>query len=152
MAQWWLLVLAILAALSASVSATVILPEYNRSFHSLPALFGQPLPSDIPVTAYLQIINDWPLLCEEPDRTPDPNAVVTPDDGIPVALLVERGTCTFWEKAETASLWSPPVQYVIVYDNEEKPELVPMGSKLESNMTLLFVTQQTGLGKKKMMP
>ena len=148
MAQWWL-VLSLLGVLSTCVSGTVILPEYNRSFHSLPALFGQPLPLDIPVTAYLQVIQDWPLLCEEPDRKPDPNAVVTPKDGIPVALLVERGKCTFWEKAETASLWSPPVEYVIVYDQEVKPELVPMSSELETNMTLLFVTRQTGTGKEK---
>jgi len=118
---------------------------YNRSYHSFPALFGQRLPLDNPVGAYLQIVDYWPLLCPDENKTIDPNAVITPDDGLPVALLVERGNCTFWEKGETALLWSPPVQYVIVYDNEVKPELVPMSSELESNMTLLFVTRRTGL-------
>lgn len=144
MVQWWLVV-STLGALFTSVSATVILPEYNRSYHSLPALFGQPLPLDIPVTAYLQIIQDWPRLCQDIGRRPESDAVVTPQDGLPVALLVERGTCTFWEKGETASLWSPPVQYVIVYDEEERSELVPMSSEFDSNMTLLFVSRQTGL-------
>lgn len=129
------------------VSATVALPEYNRSFHSLPALFGGQLPLDNSVRAYLQRIDGRPLLCQtEPNRTIDHHAVVTPTDGTPVALLVERGMCTFWEKARTANLWAPPVKYVIVYDNNPKSELVPMSSELGSNMTLLFVTRNTGLG------
>ncbi len=143
----WLLLLQMLVTFLLSVSSTVTVPEYNRSYHSFPALFGKRLPLDNPVRAYLQVIQDWPLLCDDSEITPDPDAVVTPDDGLSVALLVERGKCTFWEKGESASFWSPPVQYVIIYDNEERPELVPMSSETESNMTLLFVTRKTGLGK-----
>lgn len=141
---WFLSLLALIPL----VSSTVVLPDYNRSFHSLPALFGGRLPLENPVSAYLQRIEDWPLLCQDdPNREYYADAVITPDDELPVALLVERGKCTFWEKGETASLWAPRVKYVIVYDDESKAELVPMSSELESNMTLMFVTRKTGLGK-----
>lgn len=146
MTKDWLF-LHLLAVFFTSVASTVTLPEYNKSYASFPALFGKRLPLDNPVSAYLQVIDDWPLLCNNSDRIPDQDAVVKPDDGLPVALLVERGNCTFWEKGETALLWSPPVKYVIVYDNEAKLELVPMSSEVESEMTLLFVTRRTGFGK-----
>jgi hypothetical protein len=126
--------------------ATVSLPEYNRTFNSAPAAFGKGIPA-VAISAYLQVINDWPRLCKDEGRVPNPDDVVTPDDGRPVALLVERGTCTFWEKGDTASFWSPIVEYVIVYDMEYKQELVPMSSDLDSDMGLLFVTRETGLRK-----
>jgi len=68
----------------------------------------------------------------------------TPSDGLPVALLVERGSCTFWEKAEEASKLGDAVQYVIVYDNEMSADLVPMSSEFPSNMTLFFVSMMSG--------
>lgn len=139
------LVLSSLLALR-TVSATVVLPDYDRSFHSLPAVFGERIPFDTSASIYLQTINDWPKLCREEGREPDPEDIVTPDDGKSVALLVERGTCTFWEKGEVASSWSPPVEYVIIYDNEFTNELVPMSSESQSDMRLLFVTRRTGVG------
>jgi len=134
-----------LSYLTIGVAGTLYLPSYNRTYHSIPALFGVSLPEKTVTKAYLQTIEDWPLLCEEEGRIPDPDAVVTPDDGLPVALLVERGECTFWEKGQVASSWRPPVQYVIVYDNEPAPQLVPMSSEVDSNMTLLFVSYHTGI-------
>lgn len=144
MPRWNVFLYAVLVLLPV-VSCTVVLPDYNRSFHSLPALFGNSLPLENPVKAYLQRIDDWPLLCADADKSINSDAIVTPDDGLPVAMLVERGKCTFWEKAEVASSWKPPVEYVIVYDTEPTAELVPMSSDLESNMTLLFVTRKSGL-------
>lgn len=135
-----------LLQLTKGVAGTLYLPTYNKSYSSVPALFGVGLKEKEIAKAYLQTIEDWPLLCEEEGRTPDPDAVVTPDDGSAVALLVERGECTFWEKGQVASSWRPPVQYVIIYDNIATPQLVPMSSDTESNMTLFFVSYYTGKG------
>jgi len=136
--------LSVLIALFRVSEATVTLPEYNRSFPSLSALFGQKLPLDNPSTAYLQTIDEWPLLCPDSDEDLEDAAVVIPDDGLPVALLVERGLCTFWEKGESASLWSPPVQYIIVYDNEDSDKLVAMSSKRKSELSFTFVSRESG--------
>ena len=132
--------------------AAVVLPEYDRSFHSLPAMFGKRLPTENSVSAYLQTIPNWPRLCqaEQPTVDPDPTDIVIPEDGRPVALLAERGKCTFWEKGDMASFWYPTVQYVIVYDQVFRDSLVPMSGELETEMTLLFVTRETGLRKCKM--
>ena len=148
MTQWGLFLYAVMAPLT-FVSCTVYVPEFNRSYHSLPALFGKRLPLDNPASAYLQRIDDWPLMCADDNKVIYPDDIfVTPDDGLPVAVLVERGECTFWEKAAVASAWNPPVEYVIIYDNDSSADLVPMSSDLETNMTLLFVTRATGLGKR----
>ena len=138
-----------LVSLTPTAGASVVLPEYNRSFQSLPASFGKRLRTDNSVSAYLQIVPNWPRLCqvEQPTRDPDPTDVVIPEDGRPVALLAERGLCTFWEKGNLASFWYPTVQYVIVYDKAFSGELVPMSGELETEMTLLFVTRDTGLRK-----
>lgn len=144
-----------ISALTTKVASNVILPESNRSFPSVPADFGLPfsLVTDGTVkTAYLQMIDQWSLLCSADDDGNaiqyDPEVVVTPDDGTPVALLVERGSCTFFEKGKVASQWNPPVEYVIVYDNAPEQELITMTT--ESNetldMTLFYVSYETGNG------
>lgn len=127
-------------------TAAVFLPEYNETFASVPALFGNTLPSDIRVSAHLQTIVDWPELCEEDGRLQDPEDVVPPPiEGMPIALLVKRGECTFWEKGHVASGWEE-VQYVIIYDQKPEPQLVAMSSELDLDMTLFFVSYNTGLG------
>mmetsp|Transcript_25599 Transcript_25599/g.45421 ORF Transcript_25599/g.45421 Transcript_25599/m.45421 type:complete len:502 (-) Transcript_25599:182-1687(-) len=150
-------------------TSTVVLPEYNRSFTSMPAMFGGMLGyHDPPVIAHLTMIKDRPLLCnsevEEPPLQGDGSDsgshndltgnninsttisdihVSPPEDGLPVALLVERGKCTFYEKASVASQWEA-VKYIIVYDNEISPDLVPMSSEYPTNMTLVFVSNLSG--------
>jgi hypothetical protein len=97
----------------------------------------------------MQLIESRPLLCEEDktnNATSSESLVTTPSDGLPVALLVERGQCTFWEKALVAGTFDP-VQYVVVYDNEINPQLVPMSSESSTNMSLLFVSYHSGVGK-----
>jgi hypothetical protein len=141
-----------LLLLPRGILGTIMLPEFNRSFKSMPAIFGQRLDIDDPVSVHLQLIKDRPLLCLEEKGLNNSTAesdVVTPSDGLPVALLVQRGSCTFYEKAQLASLWDP-VQYVIIYDNEISPQLVPMSSEYPTNMTLLFVSYHSGMGKKTM--
>jgi hypothetical protein len=137
---------------------TVVLPEYNRSFSSMPAMFGDQISEDeSPVMAHMMILKDLPLMCQEDMdefsrlHTDDRNVsmeidIQPPEDGLPVALLVQRGKCTFYEKARVASHW-PAVKYVVVYDNELNPELVPMSSEYPINITLLFVSYMSGHGK-----
>jgi len=67
-----------------------------------------------------------------------------PEGNIPVALLVERGMCTFWEKAIMASNYGDFVKYVIIYDDQIAPDLVPMSSEHETDLTLLFVSANSG--------
>jgi hypothetical protein len=121
----------------------------------MPALFGGQMGyNDPPVMAHLMLIKGRPLLCnDEVENSKNNNAGATiqkitgPNDGLPVALLVERGQCTFYEKASIASQWGDAVKYVVVYDNEQSPDLVPMSSEYPSNMTLLFVSNLSGQGK-----
>lgn len=151
------LLLLVLVLLSPRLAtATVVLPEYNRSFTSMPASFGGRISADDPpVLAHMMVMVDAPLLCKEEidayERHHNTTAatgldVLPPDDGRPVALLVQRGLCTFHEKAKMASQWEA-VKYVVVYDNEMSEELVPMSSEEETNMTLLFVSYVSGHGK-----
>ena len=67
-----------------------------------------------------------------------------PEGNLPVALLVERGMCTFWEKAIMASYYGDFVKYVIIYDDQIAPDLVPMSSEYETDLTLLFVSANSG--------
>ena len=175
----------------------MFVPEYNRSFVSLPSLFGGQLSSDendLPVTAFLTIVKEQPLMCPDElkriqpippfyssnpisngtghnfDPSPTPNNMMDssmmiqknstapesidwfkdiaplppPRDGLPIALLVERGMCTFYEKATMASKYGQSVKYVIIYDDEVTDDLVPMSSEYETDMTLLFVSAKTG--------
>jgi hypothetical protein len=167
--------------------AKVSLPEYNKSFTSMPAMFGNVLSLiDPPVLAHLILMKDRPLMCvndnntnsngfagnREANSTTTPAAataggdggadpteqqdtihtsdsmttIPAPRDGLPVALLIERGECTFWEKSEEASKLGEAVKYVIIYDNEMSPDLVPMSSEFPSNMTLFFVSMMSGHG------
>jgi hypothetical protein len=53
---------------------------------------------------------------------------------------------TFHQKAEIASKY-PGVEYVIVYDSEKGQPLVPMASEFTTDISLLFVSYETGNGK-----
>jgi hypothetical protein len=141
------------------VTSTLVLPEYNRSFTSMPAMFGDQLNTDgTPVQAHMMIFKDLPLLCQEDvdeynlhhtnSRTNKTMeiTITPPDDGLPVALLVQRGGCTFYEKAVVASQWKE-IRYLVVYDNEMNADLVPMSSEYPVNLTLLFVSYNSGHGK-----
>jgi hypothetical protein len=184
--------LSLLFLLLLQVHGTVVLPEYNKSYVSLPALFGGDLRyNNPPVMAHLTLIKDWPLLCprqgvnnddegaysnenfnqgdktdpetqinnindDDDDTNSDNNDVNTdqsqlvldtPDDGLPVALLVERGQCTFYEKAMMTSKYFDNVQYLVIYDNEVSPDLVPMSSDRPTNITLVFVSNMSGEGE-----
>ena len=132
-------------ALPQPAACTVILPEYNKSFPSMPAFFGSPIPPDSKLSANLKLIPSRPLLCGDEGEFWNVTSIPKTSDGLPVALLVGRGKCTFYEKALAASAWNQ-VQYVIVYDNKVSQQLVPMNSEHPINISLLFVSYQSGLG------
>ena len=75
----------------------------------------------------------------------DIKPIPPPPDGLPIAILVERGICTFYEKAIMASKYGDAVKYIIVYDDQiDASELVEMHSEYATNMTLLFVSSLSG--------
>jgi Ring finger domain len=64
-----------------------------------------------------------------------------------VALLVERGDCSFEQKAYVAMKAFPAVSYMIVYDNEPSNDLVSMRETTSAdNVTLgmLFISYRAG--------
>lgn len=169
-------VFGILLFLTGSAKSVVYLPEYNRTYDSLPGLFGGRLSTDEnfpPVQAYLTLVPNQQYMCQDELKhiqprpplgafTPVVNATATngndednnyaatieplpvPEDGIPIALLVQRGMCTFYEKAVMASHYGPAVKYVIIYDNQVAPDLVPMSSESSTDMTLFFIASLSG--------
>jgi hypothetical protein len=140
--------LLVFSLLTIATAATVFVPEFNVSYPSMPAMFGQKWLEGKVFTAHLQMIADRPLLCEavESDANIEKETVTAPSDGIPVVLLAKRGECTFFEKAAVASTWES-VQYLVVYDNEMSEQLVPMSSEYPTDIRLLFISYHSGMGK-----
>ena len=191
------------------VDATVVVPAYNKSYSSMPALFGGTIPTPPGVTARLQLLQSQILMCQQEDDSSviinhhndilgntninnnqedqrssqdhggvqnnegtttisasevdttnttaingssNNNTQVDESNNIPIALLIQRGKCTFFEKANMAAKYYPlNVRYVIVYDNEISDSLVPMSSEspLESpanELSMLFVSYHAGIG------
>ena len=165
------------------VAADVQLPQFNRTFESMPGLFGGKLYKDDPsIFAHLILIPNQPFLCPDElkhiqpgpgfysannndnnstgNNSSDGNNNSSNDgdiefaydeieefqvpDEFPIAVLVERGMCTFYEKAVMASKYGHAVQYIIVYDDEVSTDLVPMSSEFTTNITLLFVSSLSG--------
>eukprot|EP00531_Pseudo-nitzschia_arenysensis_P001807 CAMPEP_0116132784 /NCGR_PEP_ID=MMETSP0329-20121206/9743_1 /TAXON_ID=697910 /ORGANISM="Pseudo-nitzschia arenysensis, Strain B593" /LENGTH=536 /DNA_ID=CAMNT_0003627343 /DNA_START=242 /DNA_END=1852 /DNA_ORIENTATION=+ len=110
----------------------------NRHNNSQPQQQEQPLEvnpnGDIKIPLFSDIANQDIVPLPPPEG----------DNQVPVALLVERGMCTFWEKAVMASQYGSFIKYVIIYDDQIAPDLVPMSSEYETDMTLLFVSAASG--------
>ena len=73
------------------------------------------------------------------------------DESLPVAVLIQRGHCTFYEKAVMAAKYYPTVEYVVVFDNEISNALIPMSTEDElpspaEELKLLFVGYRSGTG------
>lgn len=151
-----------------SSPATAALAVNGLLFDSMPAIFGSPWVSNIQYQAHLQELENRPFLCEndqvtlslsnggrrDSQRAKDPNSNDVSSetrpiqDGLPVALLVSRGACSFEEKAREA-MKLPNIDFVIVYDDRSRTQLVPMSAsdKTETTDHLLFVSHSTGLRK-----
>ena len=166
-------------------------PVSRRQFQSQPALFGTMMEHDASYDAVLQIVPGDPNLCaghtdyginvmggneggeELPQRYSFPEAKVysyakrmkllTPVDGTKqIALLAERGGCSFETKARAAMAIdaelrarhhhhasSPIISFVIVYDDAPRPTLVPMSASSSeadlSSISLVFVSYESGI-------
>ena len=152
--------------LMTSSPANAALAVNGLLFDSMPAIFGSPWISNIQYQAHLQELVNRPFLCENDEVTlslsngdrrdsqrlkehNDVSSETRPiQDGLPVALLVSRGACSFEEKAREA-MKLPNVDFVIVYDDRSRTQLVPMSAsdKTETSDHLLFVSHSTGLRK-----
>ena len=165
------------------VAADVQLPQFNRTFESMPGLFGGKLKVDASIFAHLILVPNQPFLCPDELKRIQPRPEFysannndnnstgnnssdgnnnssndgdiefaydeiekfqVPEDGLPIGILVERGMCTFYEKAVMATKYGHAVQYIIVYDDEVSTDLVPMSSEFTTNITLLFVSSLSG--------
>jgi hypothetical protein len=139
------------------VEATITIGE--RHFQSMPAVFGKPFSLVGSYdTAHLQLLQaDNPFLCQRaPEnerhlRTVNVTQHIIPTDGLPIAVLVSRGACSFEEKARTA-MELGFIQYVIVYDDRARAALVPMSATDPDGITvgMLFVSQITGMQLRRM--
>ena len=130
------------------VESTVSYKEKN--FESVPARFGMEWqPPNRTYQAHLQYLPDHPLLCvgEAEDVLEE---VVTPNDTLPVALLVERGNCTFEEKAWVAMQAYPAISFLVIYDNIPEMNLVSMREFSDAEaikLGMVFVSHEAGMGR-----
>jgi len=82
----------------------------------------------------------------------DRDKIVNPPDGYPVAVLAQRGKCTYEQKAKTAANILPKgaVKFVIVYD-DRPGDLIKMSGDGErqshdvDDIRLMFISQESGL-------
>lgn len=114
----------ILACLSpSSVEATISFMNSGRTFRSrMDPHVGQPLLRGYEYMGRLQYVVDNPTLC--PGKYPDQKFdIVTPIDGLPVALVAQAGGCSVIEKARVAANMINPannVQYLIIQDPNKR--------------------------------
>lgn len=165
LASYWTLLSFLLVS---TANAYIYLPRsnfpsdsvlYNRNtstfigLWSIPALFGPELfPASREHAAHLQYLHENPFLCS---YDPKNSSFVDPEshwpDGVPVALLVWGGQCSFYHKALIAQDISDNIHYLIVINNDPnstKPyvmELEPHEHGEAVDVALLSVWFRDGL-------
>jgi len=123
-----------------------------EKFDSIPALFGRKFIPNREYKAKLVFPKRTPYLCTTKRshllhlahelRKHDDN-----DEAL--ALLVQRGGCTFERKAKLGTLL-PNVKYIIVYDDVKSAYLLPMaGSNTDVSVGMLFVSHASGMELKR---
>lgn len=151
-----------------SVTATISVQssQFTIELPSMPAKFGMNWRNGIDYFAQLQLLPEHLFLCHDDESasvTLDMNSrllshgtgslnssIHSTNDGVPVALLVSRGECSFEEKARMA-MQINNVAYVIVFDDRvrptTKPNLVPMSATDATgiDMGMLFVSYASGM-------
>jgi hypothetical protein len=136
----------LLAATAPLVECTVSFE--GRNYESIPARFGMEWqPRARTYQAHLQFLPDHPRLC---DGTGTFDRLMPPNDTLPIALLVERGNCTFEEKAWVAMQAYPTVSFLVVYDHTPEKSLVSMretSSAQGIQLGMLFVSHEAGMGE-----
>ncbi|KAG7369305.1 ring finger domain containing protein [Nitzschia inconspicua] len=107
------------------VSATISIVESGRTFESKPDYkVGQRLWKGYQYMGRTQLLHENQSLC--PQNFPNPSSklsIIKPDDGLPVALIVNGGGCSLADKAIVATTMIEPsgvVQYLIIKDHGKK--------------------------------
>lgn len=134
------LVVFFLLGFVAPSDATITFIESRKTFHTKPDQhLGQPLLGGYDYMGRLQVVRENPTLC--PGRYPDQAFdIVTPSDGIPVALVAQSGGCSIFDKVRVASSMINPkntVGYLIVQDM----------SKRHLQLSTDFSNNKTSMGK-----
>lgn len=120
--------------------------NYQDSFASLPAAFGEPWEDSSVIRTHLQFIEARTKLC--PNDEEEDVKIAVPTDGLPVTLLVERGDCLFIEKAQEAMALGS-VQYIIIANNGQDNTTGPFrmtGPHFE-HAAPLMISEKSGKGK-----
>lgn len=153
-----------ISALLYLCEAGVVFQEHGYS--SQPAAFGKTFQLGKEYAARVQQIADDPYLCgidQSGNYTKDlpkrrQELVVVPPNGLPVALLAEKGNCSYDRKARVAMQYGPVgvVQYVIVYDNEQGDNntletMFPTGDSSGITIGLQFISYHSGMAIKNQM-
>jgi len=129
-------------------NATVTVPDTHQQFSSQPASFGMYFQDGREYIARLQsLFESDPYLCDRENIDKNREKIVVPDDGLPVALLAEKGQCTFEEKARIAQDLHSVVKYIIVFNNIPGDNtLVTMSAEDSNGITVgaQFVTYSSG--------
>ena len=123
---------------------------FSQTFESQPALFGKYISQHVVITSNLSQVPGNNFLCGGVTAN-DSSGNFNGDMGLKT-LIAERGKCSFEDKARFAQDYSPEVEALIVYDNEDSPDdygqtLIAMGADNPNgvNIQLLFVSKSTGL-------
>lgn len=126
---------------------TAIVSFGNETFESMPALFGMDWDYPKNYSAHLQFLPNNTLLCDTEGLDSNITVPKSGNDTFPVVLLVERGQCSFEEKAINAMQRYPTLSYMIVYDSMFTNNYVAMRETLSGDgihLGMLFVTRKAG--------
>lgn len=145
-------------SLSAALVATNALLAESRvfydshAFESMPSHFGMSwTPQAQTYEAHLQVLSERAKLCPEEgieEQGLERYGLVAPNDTLPVALLVERGNCSFEDKATVAMQAYPTVSFLVVYDDQPSKNLVSMRETYADHgikLGMLFVSYHSGM-------
>mmetsp|Transcript_6453 Transcript_6453/g.12917 ORF Transcript_6453/g.12917 Transcript_6453/m.12917 type:complete len:352 (+) Transcript_6453:194-1249(+) len=137
----------------------------------MPAAFGEPWEDSSVVLARLYYLTERPQLCPLDDTSSKSNnndapifaqsslstdtnknndyeATTTTD--LPVALLVDRGDCSFIEKAVQASQ-EFSVQYLIIADNRADESIIRMSGPHFDGLAPVMISQASGTALKQLL-
>ena len=139
------------------VAAVVSFGKNETTFESMPALFGMDFdPPPKTYSAHLQFLPNNTKLCDpvglERNITIPANTSYNNNNNstssLPIVLLVERGECSFEQKAINVMQQYPTIGYMVVYDNIVTKNLVAMRETLSGDgidLGMLFVSNNAGM-------
>eukprot|EP00531_Pseudo-nitzschia_arenysensis_P000271 CAMPEP_0116141442 /NCGR_PEP_ID=MMETSP0329-20121206/14385_1 /TAXON_ID=697910 /ORGANISM="Pseudo-nitzschia arenysensis, Strain B593" /LENGTH=617 /DNA_ID=CAMNT_0003636627 /DNA_START=260 /DNA_END=2110 /DNA_ORIENTATION=- len=132
------LLLLLLLLLATPTTATISFIDTGRTFSSRQDThIGQPLLDGYEYMGRLQWVLHNPTLC--PGTWPNQKFdIVSPSDGLPVALVAEAGGCTIEEKVKVASSMINPanvVGYLIVQDERGRRHKKKLSSSSQTTIS-----------------